>query len=52
MSKRHNISDSQEKGDYILALKGHQKLLHKAVKKWFEVAQKTDFLDKNYNYYE
>jgi predicted transposase YbfD/YdcC len=52
MSKRHNISDCQEKGDYILALKGNQKLLYKAVKDWFEVAQKEDYLGREYNYYE
>ena len=42
----------KKKGDYILALKGNQKLLHKAVKEWFEVAQETDFLGQKYNYYE
>jgi predicted transposase YbfD/YdcC len=26
----------KKKGDYILALKGNQKILHKAVKDWFE----------------
>jgi hypothetical protein len=29
----------KKKGDYVLALKGHQKLLYKAVKQWFELAQ-------------
>jgi predicted transposase YbfD/YdcC len=29
-----------KKGDYILALKGNQKLLYKAVKEWFKVAKK------------
>ena len=30
----------KKKGDYLLALKGNQKLLHKDVKNWFELAQK------------
>ncbi len=34
----------KKKGDYILALKGNQQLLYKAVKEWFEVAQKADYL--------
>lgn len=43
----------KKKGDYILALKGNQKLLYQAVKEWFEVARKTDNLGKKeYNYYE
>ena len=42
----------KKKGDYILALKGNQKLLYKAVKLWFEVAQKADYLSREYNYYE
>lgn len=43
----------KKKGDYILALKGNQKLLYQAVKEWFKVALKTDDLGKkNYNYYE
>ena len=42
----------KKKGDYILALKDNQKLLHKAVKEWFEDAKTTDYLGKNYNYYE
>ena len=33
----------KKKGDYILALKGNQKLLYTAVKNWFEVAQKSDY---------
>jgi predicted transposase YbfD/YdcC len=36
-----------KKGDYILALKGNQKLLYKAVKEWFEVAKKTAYLGKS-----
>ena len=52
MSKRHNISDCQKKGDYVLALKGNQKLLYKAVKEWFVVAPKADCLGREYNYYE
>lgn len=42
----------KKKGDYILALKGNQKLLYKAVKEWFEGAQKADYLGREYNYYE
>jgi predicted transposase YbfD/YdcC len=42
----------KKKGDYILALKGNQKLLYKAVKDWFEVAQQADYLGREYNYYE
>lgn len=42
----------KKKGDYILALKGNQKLLHQAVKEWFEEAQKTDYLGRKFNYYE
>lgn len=43
----------KKKGDYILALKGNQKLLYQAVKEWFEVARKTDNIGKKeYNYYE
>ena len=42
----------KKKGDYVLALKGNQKLLYKAVKEWFEVAKKADYLDKKYDYYE
>ena len=30
----------KKKGDYVLALKGNQKLLYKAVKEWLELAQK------------
>ena len=36
----------KKKGDYILALKGNQKLLYKAVKEWFEGTQKADYLGK------
>jgi predicted transposase YbfD/YdcC len=42
----------KKKGDYVLALKGNQKLLYKAVKEWFEVAQKEDYIGREYNYYE
>lgn len=42
----------KKKGDYILALKGNQKILHQEVKEWFAVAQKTAYLGKKYNYYE
>jgi predicted transposase YbfD/YdcC len=42
----------KKKGDYVLALKGNQKLLYKAVKEWFKLAQKEQFLGRKYNYYE
>ena len=42
----------KKKGDYILALKGNQKLLYEAVKEWFEGAQKVDYLGRDYNYHE
>ena len=42
----------KKKKDYILALKGNQKLLYKAVKKWFELAQRSDYLGREYNYHE
>jgi predicted transposase YbfD/YdcC len=42
----------KKKGDYILALKGNQKLLYEAVKEWLEVAQKVDYLGRDYNYHE
>jgi len=42
----------KKKGDYVLALKGNQKLLYQAVKKWFELAQKEQFLGREYNSYE
>jgi len=42
----------KKKGDYVLALKANQKLLYKAVKKWFELAQKEAFLGREYSYYE
>ncbi|MEG4045860.1 MULTISPECIES: ISAs1 family transposase [unclassified Microcoleus] len=37
----------QKKWDYVLALKGNQKILYKAVKEWFEVANKEDYLCNN-----
>ncbi len=42
----------KKKGDYILALKGNEKLLYQAVKDWFKVAQKENCLGRKYNYYE
>jgi predicted transposase YbfD/YdcC len=42
----------KKKGDYILALKGNQKLLYKAVKEWFDGTQKADYLGKKYDDYE
>jgi hypothetical protein len=37
---------------YIVALNGNQPLLYKAVKEWFELAQKSDYLGREYNYHE
>ncbi|WP_445247578.1 ISAs1 family transposase [Microcoleus sp. OTE_8_concoct_300] len=42
----------KKKGDYIVALKANQPLLYKAVKEWFELAQKSDVLGREYNYHE
>ena len=42
----------KKKGDYVLALKWNQKLLYQAVKEWFEVARKSEYLGREYNYYE
>ena len=42
----------KKKGDDILALKANQKLLYKAVKDWWEVAQQEDYLGREYNHYE
>jgi len=42
----------KKKGDYVVALKGNQKLLYKVVKEWFEVAEKAADLGKKYDYYE
>ncbi|MEG4329948.1 ISAs1 family transposase, partial [Microcoleus sp. herbarium5] len=39
----------KKKGDYVLALKGNQKLLYQAVKEWFEVAKKSDYLGRDYS---
>ncbi|WP_445301946.1 hypothetical protein [Microcoleus sp. N9_B4] len=41
---------SKNKGDYILALKGNQKLLHQDVKNRVELAQKEDFIGIKYSY--
>lgn len=40
------------KADYILALKGNQGNLHKAVKQWFEQARSQQFEAREYSYYE
>lgn len=40
------------KADYILALKGNQGNLHKAVKQWFEQARAQQFEAREYSYYE
>ncbi len=42
----------KKKGDYVLALKENQELLYKAVKEWLEIAQKSDYLGREYNYYQ
>ena len=42
----------KKKGDDILALKSNQKLLYKAVKEWFKLAQESDDLGREYNYHE
>ena len=52
MSKRHKISDYQEKRRLYFSVKKNQKLLYKAVKEWFELAQKSDYLGREYNYHE
>lgn len=41
-----------KKADYILALKGNQGSLHKAVKEWFEQARIQEFKGIEYSYYE
>ncbi|MEG5056148.1 MULTISPECIES: ISAs1 family transposase [unclassified Microcoleus] len=42
----------KKKGDYLLALKGNQKLLHKDVKNWFELARKEEFARREHSYYQ
>jgi predicted transposase YbfD/YdcC len=42
----------KKKGDYILALKGNQKLLHKAVTNWFDLAKQEDFMGREHSYYQ
>ncbi|MBD1919518.1 ISAs1 family transposase [Microcoleus sp. FACHB-831] len=42
----------EKKADYILALKGNQGRLHKAVKEWFEQARIQEFEGIDYSYYE
>jgi predicted transposase YbfD/YdcC len=44
----------KKKGDYLLALKGNQKLLHKDVKNWFELARKEEFAarETSYSYFK
>jgi hypothetical protein len=49
MPKKHNISDYQEGRGLCFSFKMDQKLLYKAVKSWLEVAQKADYLDREYN---
>ena len=42
----------EQKGDYVLGLKGNQGLLHEAVKDYFEVAINSDFKHLPHDYYE
>src|SRR4028119_817260 len=42
----------KKKGDYLLALKGNQKLLHEDVKNWFELARKEEFSGREHSYYQ
>ena len=42
----------KKKGDYLLALKRNQKLLHKDVKNWFELALKEEFAGREHSYYQ
>lgn len=42
----------KKKGDYLLALKGNQKLLYKDVKDWFELARKEEFAGREHSYYQ
>ncbi len=42
----------KKKADYILALKANQKNIYLEVKNWFELANKEEFLGREYDYYE
>jgi predicted transposase YbfD/YdcC len=42
----------KKKGDYLLALKGNQNLIHKDVKKWFELAREEEFVGREHSYYQ
>ena len=42
----------KKKADYLLALKGNQKLLHKSVKEWFELAREEEFVGREYSYFQ
>jgi predicted transposase YbfD/YdcC len=42
----------KKKANYLLALKGNQKVLYESVKEWFDLAQKAEFLGREYSYYE
>jgi len=42
----------KKKSDYVLALKGNQKLLYQGVKEWFKEAQKEEFSGRKNSYYE
>jgi predicted transposase YbfD/YdcC len=41
----------KKKADYILALKGNQKLLHEAVENYFELAEKENFREREYTHF-
>src|SRR4028119_418349 len=42
----------KKKRDDLLALKGNQKLIHKDVKNWFELARKEEFAGREHSYYQ
>jgi predicted transposase YbfD/YdcC len=42
----------KKKGDYLLALKGNQKILHEDVKNGFELAQKEECGGREHSYYQ
>ena len=52
VSKAIATSIIDKKADYVLALKGNQGNLHKAVKHWFEQALAQEFEGIEHSYYE
>jgi len=52
MGTQKAIIIDQKEADYILALKGNQGNLHKAVKQWFEQARTQQFEGIEHSYYE